>query len=154
MCAIDRLTSSIQAHLRVTAQNPTSALSKAGVPGCAGLFLEPPQDRAFLLADSVRFSIDGTARGRSDGDPAFPPLLIICGITTNCRLQSGACISTVYPFYTHITAHACTYMFKLEFQLVIPYHNRHTHCPRLSPPVMSHLEMVYIQRGTIRYSHI
>ena len=45
-------------------------------------------------------------------------------------------------------------MFMLEFQLVIPYHNRHTHCPRLSPYVMSDLEMVYIQHGTVRDSHM
>ena len=68
--------------------------------------------------------------------------------------QSRTCSGTVYPFYTHITVRACTYMFMLEFQLVIPYHNRHTHCPRLSPSVMSDLEMVYIQHGTVRDSHI
>ena len=69
-------------------------------------------------------------------------------------LQSGTCNSTVYPFYAHITVRACTYMFMLEFQLVIPYHNRHTHCPRLSPSVMSNLEMLYIQHGTVRDSHM
>ena len=69
-------------------------------------------------------------------------------------LQSGTCNSTVYPFYAHITVRACTYMFMLDLQLVIPYHNRHTHCPRLSPYVMSDLEMVYIQHGTVRDSHI
>ena len=58
--------------------------------------------------------------------------------------QSGMCSGIIYPFYTHITVRACTYMFMLEFQLVIPYHNRHTHCPRLSPYVMSDLEMVYM----------
>ena len=42
----------------------------------------------------------------------------------------------------------------LEFQLVILYHNRHTHCPGLSPYVMSDLEMVYIQHGTILDSHM
>ena len=45
-------------------------------------------------------------------------------------------------------------MFMLQFQLVIPYHNRHTHCPRLSPYAMSDLEMVYIQHGTVRDSHM
>ena len=45
-------------------------------------------------------------------------------------------------------------MFPLEFQLVIPYYNRHTHCPRLSPYVMSYLEMVYIQHGTVLDIHI
>ena len=68
--------------------------------------------------------------------------------------QSGTCSGIIYPFYAHITIRACTYMFTLEFQLVIPYHNRHTHYPRLSPYVMSDLEMVYIQHGTVRYSHI
>ena len=68
--------------------------------------------------------------------------------------QSGMCSGIIYPFYTHITVRACTYMFMLEFQLVIPYHNRHTHCTRLSPYVMSDLEMVYIQHGTVRDSHI
>ena len=68
--------------------------------------------------------------------------------------QSGMCSGIIYPFYTHITVRACTYMFMLEFQLVIPYHNRHTHCPRLSPYVMSDLGMVYIQHGTVRDSHI
>ena len=66
--------------------------------------------------------------------------------------QSGMCSGIIYPFYTHITVRACTYMFMLELQLVIPYHNRHTHCPRLSPSVMSHLEMVCIQHGTVRGS--
>ena len=64
--------------------------------------------------------------------------------------QSGMCSGIIYPFYTHITVRACTYMFMLEFQLVIPYHNRHTHCPRLSPYVMSDLEMLYIQHGTVK----
>ena len=68
--------------------------------------------------------------------------------------QSGTCIGIIYPFYVHITVRACTYMFMLEFQLVIPYHNRHTHCPRLSPSVMSHLGMVYIQHGTVLDSHM
>ena len=68
--------------------------------------------------------------------------------------QSGMCSGIIYPFYTHITIRACTYMFTLEFQLVIPYHNRHTHCPRVSPYVMSDLEMVYIQHGTVRDSHM
>ena len=67
--------------------------------------------------------------------------------------QSGTCSGIEYPLYTHITVCACTYMFNLEFQLVIPYHNRHMHCPRLSPSVMSHLGMVYIQHGTVRDSH-
>ena len=49
---------------------------------------------------------------------------------------------------------ACIYMFGLDFQLVILHHNRHMRCPGLSPYVMSHLEIVYIQRGTIRDSHI
>ena len=31
--------------------------------------------------------------------------------------QSGMCSGTVYPFYTHITVRAGTYMFMLEFQL-------------------------------------
>ena len=53
--------------------------------------------------------------------------------------QSGMCSGIIYPFYTHITVRACTYMFILELQLVIPYHNRHTHYPGLSPYVMSHL---------------
>ena len=68
--------------------------------------------------------------------------------------QSGMCSGIIYPFYAHITVRACTYMFMLEFQLVIPYHNRHTHCPRLSPYVMSDLEMVYIQHGTVQDSNI
>ena len=68
--------------------------------------------------------------------------------------QSGTCSGIIYPFYAHITVCACTYMFMLEFQLVIPYHNRHTHCPRLSPSVMSDLEMVYIQHGTVQDSHV
>ena len=78
--------------------------------------------------------------------PIFP--------TFSNERQSGTCISVIYPFYAHITVRACTYMFMLEFQLVIPYHNRHTHCPRLSPYVMSDLEMVYIQHGTVRDSHM
>ena len=61
--------------------------------------------------------------------------------------QSGTCIGIIYPFYAHITVRACTYMFVLEFQLVIPYHNRHTHCPRLSPSVMSDLGMVHTNTG-------
>ena len=68
--------------------------------------------------------------------------------------QSGTCSGIIYPFYAHITVRACTYMFMLEFQLVIPYHNRHTHCPRLSPCVMSNLEIVYIHHGTVRDSHL
>ena len=68
--------------------------------------------------------------------------------------QSGTFIGTIYPFYIHITVRACTYTFILEFQLVILYHNRHTHCPGLSPFVMSDLGMVYIQHGTVRNSHI
>ena len=68
--------------------------------------------------------------------------------------QSGICSGIIYPFYAHITVRACTYMFMLEFQLVIPYHHRHTHCPRLSPYVMSDLGMSYIQRGTVQDSHV
>ena len=49
---------------------------------------------------------------------------------------------------------ACIYMFGLDFQLVILHHNRHMHCPELSPCVMSHLEMVYIQHGTVQDNHI
>ena len=47
-----------------------------------------------------------------------------------------------------------SHMCPLEDWLVTPSHNRHTHCPELSPCVMSHLEMAYIQRGTVRDSHI
>ena len=57
--------------------------------------------------------------------PIFP--------TFSNERQSGTCSGIIYPFYAHITVCACTYMFMLEFQLVIPYHNRHTHCPRLYP---------------------
>ena len=47
--------------------------------------------------------------------------------------QSGTFIGNIYPFYINITIRACTYMFTLEFQLVVLYHNRHKHCPRLYP---------------------
>ena len=75
--------------------------------------------------------------------PRIPDILLLIDSTGHVAVS-----------YILITAHACTYMFMLEFQLVIPYHNRHTHCPRLFPYVMSDLEMVYIQHGTVLDIHI
>ena len=68
--------------------------------------------------------------------------------------QNGTCKGTLCAFDTSKTVGVGSHILPLEDWLVIPYHNRHMHCPRLSPYVMSDLEMVYIQHGTVRDSHI